>query len=251
MQNKSLLVSDLDGTMLGDDEALQEFAHWYEAHQADLGLGLVYATGRFFESVVTLVESTALPQPDAVIGAVGTEIILYSKGKRIDRWPPHSEKWDPAAITEMLSKLSNFELQPPECQTEFKVSFYAHNLDDERLNQIRDDLDGAGYDAEVIYSSSRDLDVLPRGVSKGSAVAFLADEWDVPRERVTVAGDTGNDASMFATGFHGVVVANAQPELKAFQANNIYHAEGSFAAGVLEGLRFWLNKSASQEPTAD
>jgi len=233
-----LLATDLDGTMLGDDDALGRFAEWYDAHRKTLRL--VYATGRFVDAVTNLVATTSLPEPDAVIGAVGTEIIRYADGKRIERWPPHSQQWDPAKIKEMLRGRGNFELQPPECQTQYKVSFYAYDLDAQQLEQLRDDLTEAGYEAEVIYSSSRDLDVLPRGVGKGSAVAFLADQWGVPRERVMVAGDTGNDASMLAAGFHGIVVANAQPELKAFQSANVYHSRHGFAAGVLDGLQFWL-----------
>jgi hydroxymethylpyrimidine pyrophosphatase-like HAD family hydrolase len=48
---------------------------------------------------------------------------------------------------------------------------------------------------------------------------------------------------MFQMGFRGVVVANAQPELRALVGRYIYHAEQAYAAGVLEGVRHWQERA--------
>ena len=93
---------------------------------------------------------------------------------------------------------------------------------------------------EEMNSTMGYLDVLPKGVNKGSAAAFLASHWSLPRERVLVSGDTGNDLAMFAQGFRGIVVANAHAVLKRLDAPTVYHARRGHAAGVLEGLRHWL-----------
>ena len=70
----------------------------------------------------------------------------------------------------------------------------------------------AGLSCEVVYSSGRDLDVLPEGASKGHAAAFLARRHGMCR--VIGCGDSENDASLLRRDFLGVVVHNALPELK-------------------------------------
>jgi len=248
VESGSLLVSDLDGTLLGDEEALDRFAGWYETRRANLRLA--YATGRLFDSVVDLVGSTSLPEPDAVIGAVGTEITLCPSGKGVDDWPPHAETWAPDAIRGMLAKLTKLTPQPAEFQTEYKLSYYARDLDARFLVKLHRHLADAGHYVETVYSSNRDLDVLPPAVNKGSALMFLASEWGLRCDRVIVAGDTGNDASMFRAGFRGIVVNNAQPELAALRGAGIYHAKRAYAAGVLEGVQHWLDGVVDTRLTA-
>jgi hypothetical protein len=45
-----VLVGDLDGTPLGDRQGLVEFSEWNDANRGSMSL--VYASGRFFSSVV-------------------------------------------------------------------------------------------------------------------------------------------------------------------------------------------------------
>src|SRR5690606_12125543 len=106
------------------------------------------------------------------------------------------------------------------------------------LEALKEALKEAGVGAQVVYSSARDLDVLPAPANKGNALRWLCRRLGVKLEEVIVAGDTGNDASMFQLpGVRGIVVENAEPELlQAVLGTDTHHAKGACAAGVLDGM---------------
>ena len=90
-----------------------------------------------------------------------------------------------------------------------------------------------------MYSSNRDLDFLPRTATKGGALIWLCEHLDLPTSSVVVAGDTGNDSSMFLVpDVRGILVQNAHPELleAALGHDNVYQARDIIADGVIEGL---------------
>jgi sucrose-6F-phosphate phosphohydrolase len=240
-----LLITDVDGTLLGDDHALERFAVWFESRSRPFKL--VYASGRFYASVIESVRTTSLPVPDAIIGGVGAEVRCLPSGGPIAEWNDRLDAaWDLRLVEDALASQADLVSQPDEFQSPYKVSYYLHDADAERVDAVRSALTDRGVRADVVYSSNRDLDVLPEGVNKGAAASFLAERWGFGPDQVMVAGDSGNDASMFDRGFRGIVVANALPELRDRVDESAYLAGGSFAAGVLEGIEHWTSASTSQ-----
>jgi hydroxymethylpyrimidine pyrophosphatase-like HAD family hydrolase len=102
----------------------------------------------------------------------------------------------------------------------------------------------------VIYSSHRDVDVLPERAGKGNAAAYLADYWQFPRKQVIVCGNSGNDLTMYQQGFRGVVVANGHEELKRLPDANVYYSRKSFARGVIDGVEYWSHRQHGVSSTA-
>lgn len=238
MKPEYLLVTDLDGTLLGNDEALQAFRLRRES--LPVRMRLVYASGRLLEDVRALIAELGLCVPDAIIGGVGTQIEC-TDGMTAEWCRPLSLTWGANRICAMLADL---ELQPAEYQTEHKVSFYLHNALPSDLAALAERLVFAGIEADLIYSSQRDLDIVPRGINKGTAARFVAERWQIPDDRVIVCGDSGNDLSLFQSQFRGVIVANCLPELRQLDGVNLFFATEKHAAGVLQGIDHWL----AQEP---
>lgn len=236
MESRSLLVSDVDGTLVGDDEALRRFAEWRE-RQRDRFL-VAYASGRLISSVQQTIRETALPEPDVVIGGVGTEIWL-ARGTCGRQWPLGVDGWNESLIRRVMDGRGELQRQPPDVQSAWKISYFGYDLPADYLANLKQEFAGLGQHVEIVYSSDRDLDVLPPATDKGSAAAFVAEHFDVPPERVIVAGDSGNDRAMFAQPFRGIIVNNALAELKQLNGSRVYHSPFSFAAGVLDGLQHW------------
>lgn len=236
MDSGSVLVTDIDGTLLGDVAALERFAAWHAANRASYRL--VYATGRHRESLQRIIAATALPVPDAAITAVGTEI--HDQSGR--RWPGWSERFDGFEADVVRLALRPFAwlaLQPDDAQTWLKASYNARDLIDAQFAEIRAALVDAGQDARIVYSANLHLDVLPAAAGKGNAAGFLANAWGTSPDEVMVFGDTGNDLDLFRNGFRGTVVRNALPELIDAIDDDVYRSPLSFAAGVLDGIFYW------------
>ncbi len=240
---RNLVVSDVDGTLLGDDDALARLRDWHQAHAHQVTL--VYSSGRFYRSVLESIETTLLPAPTAIIGGVGTDVHLFGQTAPLADWHRTFERWNAERARAALGKYSELVPQPEEFQSPHKLSYYAYDLTDDFLENLKETLREAVCDANVVYSSQRDLDILPAGANKGTAAAFLAAQLGFAAEEVIVCGDSGNDLAMFQQlHFRGVVVGNAHPELKSLNSDRVYQAQACFAAGVLEGLWHWQERSA-------
>lgn len=243
MAKPFLIVCDLDGTLLGDSAAVTGFSEWLKPRRKQVRL--VYSSGRSPTSQRGSVAEHRLPEPDALIGEVGTRVEQFAQAEPIAGWPQLSGPWDPTLVRQALAEVNRLELQPAEFLSPYKISYYYHDATAADLAEVRALLDAAKVDARVVYSSQRDLDVLPAGIDKGAAAAHLARRWRLPADRVIVCGDTANDLAMFEQGFLGVVVGNALPELKSLESPRVYHAQGHFAAGVREGLEHWLERATA------
>jgi mannosylfructose-6-phosphate phosphatase len=236
MGTRHVVVADVDGTLVGDDTALEQFAAWHAGNRDRYRL--VYATGRHRPSLAHLIATSALPEPDAVISAVGTEI-HDREGHRLPGWLEQFGDWDAGAVRAALAGFPRLVPQPDANQTRLKTSFDVDGLAPADLAAIQAALRVAGLDARLVYSAARHLDILPAGAGKGNAARFTVDAWRVPVEQVMVFGDSGNDIDLFCCGFRGTLVANALPELKAAVGSRAYLASQPYAAGVLDGIRHW------------
>jgi len=240
------VASDIDGTLTGDRAALDRLTARLRELRAGGRLFLILSTGRRLEQVIHGIADEGLPEPDAVICQVGTEIYLPAfteQARPMAAWRNRLlAEYSRQQALSFLQGVDGLMMQPAEFNTELKTSCFLDQCPNPEaaVTTIRQRVEPYGDRYQVVWSSNRDLDILPASSGKGKAIRFLVEQKGLDPHRVVVAGDTGNDASMFRAFDKGVVVANAQPELlemvQALDPGRAYCAQRPYASGVEEGL---------------
>ncbi len=243
MKQIRLLSTDLDGTVVGDNDATRRFRDFWYSLPDDVRPVLVVNSGRLIDDQLALLEEVPLPQPDYIIGGVGT-MLHAKKRSELENAYTHSlgTGFDPRTIADVMGGIAGATMQEERYQHGLKSSWFLHNADAAALAEVEAALLAANIDARIVYSSDRDLDILPKAADKGAALAWLCGQLGIGLDESVVSGDTGNDRAMFELqAIRGVIVGNALPELVSLarQDNRFFHSTAAEADGVIEGLRHW------------
>ncbi len=268
MPERLLLCTDLDRTLIpnGPQPESPDARGLFNALVSDSRVVLAYVTGRHRELVEQAMDEYGLPQPDFVIGDVGTTIYRIETD---GNWQP-DRTWE-EEIGSDWNGMSNLELQallgdisalrPQEAhkQNSHKLSYY-HALDDDRAatsRAIYAHLQSRRVKARLVWSVDEPaavglLDILPRAASKYHAVAWLQSRLGFSDSNTVFSGDSGNDIEVLASPVPAVLVANSEPDVRdealrqaaaGGNSDRLYIARGRFqgmngnySAGILEGI---------------
>ncbi len=266
---RRLLCTDLDGTLIPNDELLESPSakEMFRRFVARLDVTLVFVTGRHRQLIEKAIQQYDLPQPAFAIADVGTTIYEVARDgwMHCRKWKKHlAENW-PAARTRQLKiqleELSTLRLQEPDKQSRFKISYYTRGdindrLVDELLADVKQRIVQCDLDANLVWSIDPErklgmLDILPRRANKLTAILYLMDHLGFSVQDVIFAGDSGNDLDVFRSSIPSIVVGNATAAIKQMAQDasppDLYIAtgcqeglDGNYSAGVLEGVcHFW------------
>lgn len=224
-----LLVTDVDDTLAGDWSALCEFA------RSCASVLLVLNSSRPRGSLTpTLAAFPAGLRVDGVVSALGTEIEIG--GRTCREWQHQFRDWDRSLVDKILAE-EGCGPHPDEMQTAFKASF---DVPASRWSAVAGKIFQTVPGSRVITSGKSDFDVIPATADKGAAALHVASLLGIPRDRMIVAGDSGNDLSMFRVADRAIAVGNARRELvDAADPARTYFARATRAAGLIEGLLHW------------
>lgn len=246
-----LFSTDIDGTIYDGPESASLFSrYWDTLRREERPPLLVYNTGRALDDTRALLRDTGLPEPDYLICGVGTVICRAGAAEPLAAWSEQlSRDWDLDLVRRTVrdSGHADVSAQPPACQNLHKSSWFWERAPAEAIDEIVDRIRQRGVPVQAVYSSNRDLDFLPAAANKGNAVDWLGGELGMGGGDIVVAGDSGNDLSMYqVAGARGIVVSNAeQALLDAVRARDLapFLASRPCAEGVVQGLDHHLAKS--------
>lgn len=261
-----LLCTDLDRTLIPNGaqplsaQAQRRFAQLVAREDVTLA----YVSGRHRALIEQAIVEFDLPRPDYAVADVGSTIYQVGAGgwRQWMEWGAQiAPDWDGlshAQMHQLLREHQALRLQEDEKQGRHKLSYYvplevdAHDL----ILALQLNLKKAGIKANLIWSIDEEahvglLDVLPISANKLHAIRFLMRGAGYTLSETMFAGDSGNDLDVLLSEVHSVLVANADPEVKARAAHaskdtlyiargNYLDMNGNYSAGILEGAaHYW------------
>lgn len=236
------LITDIDGTLVGDPAGLAALNEYIAQNRRDFYL--VYATGRCMDEYVEVLGRGILIEPDAAIINTGADIIINTNDglKAAARWHDKiaDASWHADKVIKALTGVKGITTQAHLSKN--KVCYFAEpRAAEETSRKVKKVLAQAGIKAKIIISHGKYIDILPEKCDKGEAAMFLMKTAGIKNENVIVAGDSENDLDLFLKFKRGIVVSNALENLKnALKGKGFFFAKNPCAAGILEGLKHYL-----------
>lgn len=220
-----LLICDLDDTLTGDMKAIEKFNEII----GDSKIHLVYSSGRFMNSIKSLISSSGLIEPNIIVANLGTEIYYGPDWIKDKKWERTlRSKWQKEKI---ISALNDFNLNSQPYDKDLVVSYYT---EDKRIvAEMKEKIEQ--YNVKLVHTKNRFLDIIPERAGKDNAAKYLGEKMKLP---IVCCGDSENDEDMLINSDYGILVGNSSHDLqkKLGRYPNIHLANSNHANGVLEGL---------------
>jgi Cof subfamily protein (haloacid dehalogenase superfamily) len=261
MTRISLVVSDVDGTLVTKDKTLTEAAKAAvrRLHQADIGftitssrpaigmrfliepLSIKLPVGAFNGSSIVdsqlnpieqhLIPASAVEQGIRLLTEFGIDIWLFTNDKWLTRnakgeYVPNEIRTiraDPTIVTDFSPYLSA------------SCKLVGSSSDAARLQACEIEMRKAlGAQATAVRSQSYYLDITPPGCDKGTFVQAMAKRLGISTDAVATIGDMQNDLAMFKTSGLSIAMGNATDDVKQRATHVTTSNEDEGFAGAIE-----------------
>ena len=234
------IFSDLDQSLVGDRISLSELSQFLKDNARCSSFGI--ATGRRLDSALKLIKKNKIPHPDALVTSLGTEIYYGQYLTRDTAWEDHIDHlWRPNKVRTILRGCPGLKLQNKEEQSRYKISYYYDAAKAPNVDEIRQLFSHYDQTVNVVFSFGQFLDIVPVRASKGLALRWYAEQWEIPLDHILVAGGSGADEDMIRGNTLGVLVANRHDEELSdlIDLERVYYAKKPFAAGILDAIKYY------------
>jgi len=234
------VFSDLDQSLIGQPEFLPEFTQVMKENSRCSSFGI--ATGRRLDSALKLIKTYKLPHPDALVTSLGTEIHYGKYLTKDTAWAEHIDHlWQPVKVRKILKDLPGLKFQEKIEQSRYKISYFYDGAKAPSVDEIIQLLFHHEQTVNVVFSFGQFLDIVPVRASKGLALRWYAEQWDIPLEHILVAGGSGADEDMIRGNTLAVLVENRHNEELSdlIDLERVYYAKQPYAAGILEAIEYY------------
>mgnify|MGYP002520562025 CR=1 FL=1 len=268
MNNKLLIGSDLDGTLLTDNKKIRFKTKRYIHKLKKMGNIVVLATGRPVRTTIPFYESLKIDTPIICYNGAFCfnphdkkfRPLSYPIPKSVIKkhYPYFKEKFSNAALCESLNHIyyegekeifgftlirdkNSKEYMPKEISgplektiSESVYSFIMHSLrhDEEFKNEIisyvKNNMPGYIVD---FWSENWYFEIRKEGVNKASTLRKLQKLYKIPNENVYTFGDSVNDIQLTNEFKHGYTMVNGKEYLKT---NNVTKKDNNHNGVVYE-----------------
>ncbi|MDR1094804.1 MAG: Cof-type HAD-IIB family hydrolase [Spirochaetaceae bacterium] len=240
-----LVALDLDDTLLRSDLTISFRARNAIRRAMQEGVSVVLASGRVPQALDSFAKVLGLHKKDGYLICGNGTIITESRTGKIvyETWVPANA----ALVAFDLADAEGFPVQLYDDDVMYISRRNEYTSYDEKLTGLRQVVvsnfrsmveAGAhklivpgdpmilkplediirtylGTDISLFTSKPYFLEILPPNVDKGSALAFIAEKLEVPREEVFAIGDSMNDEAMLRWAGCGVAMVNSDPRIKS------------------------------------
>ncbi len=260
MSKISLLVSDIDGTLVTTEKVLTDRSRAAVARLGGAGIGFTVISSRPPFGLKMLLEplrlrlpmgafnGAALVSPDLTlidrrelpVQTTGDAIASF-RSRAIDTWLFTADRWlvENASGAYVAKEIATIRTQPTVVD-----DLRAHLDAASKLVGVSEDFprlasaeiamrDALGERASVVRSQRYYLDITPANTSKGMLLAELAQRLGVPTHEIVTIGDMENDVSMFRNSGFAIAMGNASAEVKrAASAVTLANDDDGFAEAI-------------------
>ncbi len=234
------IFTDLDQNLIGNPALLKEFIEIIKSKRKDTSFCI--STGRRLDAALHILKRFNIPQPDALITSLGTDIHYAPNLTKDTAWHEHIDHlWKPKRVMQVLNDIPGLRLQPKSEQGSFKISYYYDPTILPDVDEIHQLLLQNDLSINMMVSFGQYMDIVPIRASKGLALRWYAAQWGIPLEHILAAGGSGADEDMMRGNTLAVVVSNRHHEELSDLADidRIYFTKKAYAEGILDAIDYY------------
>ncbi len=261
-----LIVLDIDGTILLEDETLSPGVIDAVAHAERAGHEVMLATGRSWEGTEDILRELGIA-PEFVVCSNGAVILRKREGDRLEYERFHTETFDPTEVLGLLREhlpTAKYMVELPDGHRLYTEHLGDWNLTNatrvpfEQLSAVPvcrivvvspgdseqdfiDLVERIGLN-EVSYAVGWTawLDIAPQGIDKGTALDRVRRWLDIDPAHVLVMGDGRNDIGMFRwaleNGGRAVAMEQGPQEVRDAAGETTTSVQVGGVSAILRGL---------------